>query len=141
MKEVLTQLVRNSVYHGIEAPEKRVGLSKNETGKITLSVKVENGAVHIVLGDDGGGLDYKRIAQIAKEKGLLRKDADTRDELLLSNIIFSPGFSTSETENIHAGRGIGLNLVKDRLREAGGSMRLKSIKGRGLIFDIQIPLN
>jgi len=140
MKEVLTQLIRNSVHHGIEAPEKRLGLGKDETGRINLSVTVENGAVHIVLGDDGGGLNYKRIAQIAKEKGLLKKDADTQDELLLSNIIFSPGFSTSETENIHAGRGIGLNLVKDRLREAGGSIKLKSMKGRGLIFDIQIPL-
>jgi two-component system chemotaxis sensor kinase CheA len=96
--------------------------------------------VHIVLGDDGGGLNYKRIALIAKEKGLLKKGADENDQLLLSNIIFSPGFSTSETENIHAGRGIGLNLVRDRLREVNGSIKLKSIKGRGLVFDIQIPL-
>jgi len=141
MKEVLTQLVRNSVYHGIETPEKRLSLGKDETGKINLSVTVENNAVHMVLGDDGGGLNYKRIAQIAKEKGLLKKGADASNELLLSNIIFSPGFSTSETENIHAGRGIGLNLVKDRLREVGGSMKLKSTEGRGLIFDIQIPLD
>jgi len=140
MKEALTQLVRNSVYHGIEAPEKRVGLGKDETGKISLSVTIENGIVYIVLGDDGGGLDYERIAQIAREKGLLKNDADNHNEQFLSNIIFSPGFSTSETENIHAGRGIGLTLVKDRLLEAGGSMKLKSIKGRGLVFYIQIPL-
>jgi len=141
MKEVLTQLVRNSVCHGIEKPEKRLGLGKDETGKINLSITIENDMVHMVLGDDGSGLNYKRIAQIAKEKGLLKKGADENNELLLSNIIFNPGFSTAENENINAGRGIGLNLVKDRLREVGGSMKLKSIKGRGLVFDIQIPLN
>ncbi|MDR0287461.1 MAG: chemotaxis protein CheA, partial [Clostridiales bacterium] len=97
--------------------------------------------VHMVLTDDGRGLDYKRIQKIAKAKGMLKNvPADKVNRQFLSNIVFSPGFSTSETEDLHAGRGIGLNLVKDRLKEAGGKIRIQSKDGQGMVFDMVIPL-
>ena len=140
IKEILTQMVRNAVYHGIEKPEERLALGKDETGKITLSVNAENGFVNVVLADDGHGLDFARIAKSAEARGLIKNPADKNNPGFLTNIIFSPGFSTSETENMHAGRGIGLNLVKDRLREAKGTMQIHNKKGQGLTYILRIPM-
>ena len=143
MKEILTQLVRNAVHHGIEMTEERLARGKDETGKITLSVTMEDppGAVRMILADDGQGLDFNRIAETAVAKGLLKNpDTGRNDPKQLLNCIFSPGFSTSETEDMHAGRGIGLNLVRDRVREANGKINVKTQAGRGLSFDITIPV-
>jgi two-component system chemotaxis sensor kinase CheA len=140
IQEILIQMVRNAVYHGIESPEERLALGKEEAGTISLSVKTEGGAIRIVLEDDGRGLDFERIAEKAEEQGLLKNPADKADVEFLTRIIFSPGFSTSETENMHAGRGIGLNLVKDRLEELKGSLRIHSKKGLRLAYDMKIPL-
>jgi len=140
MKEILTQLVRNAVYHGIEKPEERLALGKSEAGNVTLSLTAEDGMIHIILKDDGRGLDFERIAQKAETLGLLKNPADKTNMQLLSGFIFNPGFSTSATENLHAGRGIGLNLVRDRLLEVKGTIQVKSKKGNGMIFDIKIPV-
>ena len=140
MKEALTQLIRNSVHHGIESPEERLALGKDETGKITLEIYLKENAVHMILSDDGRGLDYERIAETAKAGGLFNNAADeAMDIQYLSSLIFAPGFSTSETEDIHAGRGMGLNLVKDRLAEVHGEILVRSNKGQGTTFEILIP--
>jgi two-component system chemotaxis sensor kinase CheA len=141
MKDILIQLVRNSVHHGIGTPEERRALGKDETGKVTLSLTIEGDAIHIVLGDDGRGLNFDRIARKAKAEGLLENVPEGKTgERLLADFIFSPGFSTSETENIHAGRGIGLSLVKDRLKEVNGQIDFESKEGQGLVFDMRIPI-
>jgi two-component system chemotaxis sensor kinase CheA len=139
MKEILTQLVRNSVYHGIESPEERIKKGKKETGDISLSVSLENGAIRMILKDDGQGLDFSKIAEKASALGLIKNGETAADKKLLLKAIFSPGFSTSETENLHAGRGMGLNLVSERLKEVHGNIRLQNVKGGGLLFDIRIP--
>jgi two-component system chemotaxis sensor kinase CheA len=141
MKDILIQLVRNSVHHGIETPEERQALGKDETGKINLSLVIKGEVIHMVLGDDGRGLDFNRITQKAKAKGLLGNIPDgIIDRKLLSELIFSPGFSTSEIEDIHAGRGIGLSLVKDRLKEVNGQIDIQNKEGLGLVFDMKIPI-
>jgi len=95
----------------------------------------------MILEDDGQGLDFNAITKKAKEQGLLKNIPEgTIDTQYLSQLIFSPGFSTSKTESIHAGRGIGLNLVRDRVREAKGKIAIKNTEGRGLAFNIQLPL-
>ena len=142
MKDVLTQLVRNSVHHGIEEPEQRLALGKDENGKINLSIKIEGEAINISLRDDGGGLDYDSIAEKAMEMNLIKNaKTDKIDQAILSKILFTPGFSTSKNENIHGGRGIGLNLVRDRLKEVNGKISIKSEKGRGMGFYISIPVS
>jgi two-component system chemotaxis sensor kinase CheA len=138
MKEILMQLIRNSVAHGIEPPEERVAKGKNETGIIKLTIKLVDNMINIELRDDGRGLDYKKISEKAIRNNLIKKeDADNKNMLIKA--IFSPGFSTADTEGMHAGRGIGLNLVRDRLKEVNGAVKLRSELDKGTAFLITIP--
>jgi len=138
MKEALMQLIRNAVAHGIETPEERVAKGKNEVGTIHLSVKSDGKTIHIKLGDDGNGLNFEKIREKAVRLQLIQeKDANNKN--LLLNAIFSPGFSTAETEGVHAGRGIGLNLVRDRVRSVNGSIKLQTESGKGTIFNLFFP--
>jgi len=141
IKDILMQLIRNSAIHGIESPDARKAKGKNETGTIRLIIKLSDDRkfINIKLSDDGGGLDYKRISEKAVSKGLIKpEDANNNDMLLKA--IFAPGFSTAETEGVHAGRGIGLNLVRDRLKEVNGSIKLRSETDKGIVFQINLPL-
>ncbi|MDR0313173.1 MAG: PAS domain S-box protein [Treponema sp.] len=138
MKDVLMQLVRNAVVHGVEVPEERTAKGKEETGIVRLSIKVEGGKIRAKLEDDGKGLDYKKIRERAIELNLVPKEEDNKDVLI--KVIFSPEFSTAESEGIHAGRGMGLNLVRDRMRDVHGSIGLRSVPDKGTVFDISIPL-
>jgi len=140
MKDVLMQLVRNSVMHGLEPPDERLSLGKNETGTIRLSIKHSDDSIHIKLGDDGRGLDFDKIREKAVGMNLVKpEEADNRN--LLLKAIFSPGFSTAEDEEgMHAGRGIGLNLVRDRVRDARGTIKLQTELGKGTVFNIFFPV-
>jgi two-component system chemotaxis sensor kinase CheA len=141
MKEILLQLVRNSVVHGLELPKDRLKKGKSEFGVIKLSIKVteDKKFIHMKLSDDGKGLDYKKIAQRALANKMIKKeDAENKD--LLMKVIFSPGFSTAATEGIHGGRGIGLNLVRDRVKEINGTIKLRSETDKGTLFFITIPV-
>jgi two-component system chemotaxis sensor kinase CheA len=140
IKEVLTQLVRNAVSHGIETAEERRAKGKKETGIIRLSIKAEAGKVHIKLTDDGQGLNFKKILETAKERRLLQEHETAPDKNRLVQVIFSPGFSTAGSASVHAGRGIGLNLVRDRLRGANGIIKLATEEGKGTAFNIYLPL-
>jgi two-component system chemotaxis sensor kinase CheA len=144
MKDILMQLIRNSVVHGIEKPDIRKGKGKNETGivKLTINVTEDHKHIHIKLIDDGKGLDYPKISQKALSKNLIKKeDANNKDALLKA--IFLPGFSTAEgaEDGVHAGRGIGLNLVRDRVKEVNGSIKVKSETDKGTMFFVSIPLH
>jgi two-component system chemotaxis sensor kinase CheA len=139
MKDVLMQLVRNAVAHGVEVPEERTAKGKEETGIVRLSIKIEGEKIHVKLEDDGKGLDYKKIREKAEQLNLLQKEEqDNKDALIKA--IFAPEFSTAEAEGVHAGRGMGLNLVRDRVRDVHGSISLRSVPDKGTIFDISIPL-
>jgi len=142
VKDILMQLIRNSAVHGIEAPEERKNRGKNETGIVKLTIKrsEDHKHVHVKLTDDGNGLDYKKIAQKALQKNLIKKeDAENKDALL--KVIFMPGFSTAETETVHGGRGIGLNLVRDRIKEVNGTIKIRSEDGKGTVFLISLPVH
>jgi len=140
MKEILMQLIRNSAVHGIEVPEARVKRGKKETGTIKLSIKMaeDNKNIVIKLQDDGGGLDYKKIGEKALSKKMIKPE-EVNNVDMLTKVIFSPGFSTAETEGVHAGRGIGLNLVRDRLKDIKGTVKLKSEPGKGTLFMMVVP--
>jgi two-component system chemotaxis sensor kinase CheA len=138
IKEILMQLIRNSVVHGIERPEERILNGKNENGLIRLSIKINDGNIHVKLGDDGKGIDYEKIKEKALRLNLIKKEETTKDNLLKT--IFLPCFSTADTEDVHAGRGIGLSLVMDRIRGVKGSIKVQSEQGKGAIFNILLPV-
>lgn len=139
IKEILTQLVRNAVVHGIEPPEERIAAGKNAQGIIQFSADIDNGAVHIYLKDDGRGLDFEKIRELALERNLLKKE-QAEDKKQLLRALFAPGFSTAGEVDMHGGRGVGLSLVRDRLKEVKGGVKVNTEQGRGTTFNISIPL-
>lgn len=141
VKEILVQLVRNSAIHGIETPDSRRAKGKNETGTIKLAIRMseDKNKVTVNFSDDGNGLDYKKISEKALKGKLINEDEAANKDLLIK-AIFAPGFSTAETEGMYAGRGIGLNLVRDRLKNVNGSIKLRSEDGKGIHFLITVPV-
>jgi two-component system chemotaxis sensor kinase CheA len=139
IKEVLMQLIRNSVVHGIEKPGERLAKGKIEAGTIWLSIKTEGKQIHLSLGDDGKGLDFEKIREKATLLNLIKKEDENNRNALLK-VIFAPGFSTAETEGLHAGRGVGLNLVRDRVSDEKGTIKLQTEADKGTIFNIFIPI-
>jgi len=141
MKEILMQLIRNSALHGIEMPDERKAKGKNPIGVIKLTIKMteDHKNIHIKLIDDGRGLDYKNIAEKALAKKMIKPE-DAKNPDILMKVIFMPGFSTAKTETVHGGRGIGLNLVRDRIKEVKGGVKIKSEQNKGTLFFISIPV-
>jgi two-component system chemotaxis sensor kinase CheA len=140
IKEVLLQLVRNSVYHGIESPSERRSAGKDDEGLISLTIMVREGKIHIRLQDDGLGLNFDQIRRKAEKMQILREGQE-EDKNALLQAIFAPGFSTAEDGGFHAGRGVGLNLVRARVRDVRGSIKLQTTPGKGTVFNIFIPLD
>jgi len=139
IKEMLTQLVRNAVAHGIEPPNERKALGKNVKGKIRLSVKQTDRQIQMKITDDGAGIDFDKIRKKAISLNLIADNVSDRNTLL--KFIFNPGFSTAENTNTTAGQGVGLDLVRDRIKELNGSVKVFSDKGKGTSFNLIIPLN
>jgi two-component system chemotaxis sensor kinase CheA len=139
MKEVLMQLIRNAVFHGIETPERRSALGKDPSGTVELFIKLEaNNRIHLCLKDDGQGLDFDKIREKALSQHTI-KESEAQNKSRLIWAIFAPGFSTAESEGVHAGRGIGLNLVYDYIQGVKGEIRVQTDKDKGTAFHIFIP--
>lgn len=140
IKEILLQLVRNSIVHGIETPEHRLELGKEKEGYIQLKTERKENNLLVVLSDNGNGINFESISKAAIEKNIIPESL-SKDKKVLTNILFSAGFSTASNTNYNAGRGVGLPLVKERVKDLGGSIQLKSETGKGTIFIISLPLN
>lgn len=139
--DLLVHLLRNSVDHGIEAPDERVKAGKPRTGIVRLSAAQEQNRVVIKVEDDGRGVDIERIKQKALEKGL-RTEEELRnmsDEEVI-NILATPGFSTAEKITNISGRGVGLDAVKAGVESLGGQMIIESRKGAWTRMVIRLPL-
>ena len=135
----LEHLLRNAVTHGIEAPEARRAAGKSDTGEIRLEVRQEGQEVILTLSDDGAGLDLARIREKALAQGLVRS-ADTVDDRALADLIFLPGFSTAQSVTEVAGRGVGMDVVKNEVSGLGGRIELSSTPGQGARFVVRLPL-
>lgn len=134
----LTHLVRNSVDHGIEMPEKRLASGKSETGKLTLSAAHQGGNIVIEVTDDGGGLNRERILAKAKQQGL--PVSDSIPDADVWQLIFAPGFSTADVVTDVSGRGVGMDVVKRNITAMGGTVEIRSIPGVGTTISISLPL-
>jgi len=139
MKEILMQLVRNAVYHGIEEPAFRLAKGKPELGSVSVSIELSDDKIVMQVSDDGRGLDFDAIREKARAMNLLSDPSDFEDKNALTQVLFAPGFSTAKKADMYAGRGIGLNLVKDRVKEMRGTIKLQSEDGKGTVFKVTIP--
>ena len=138
ISDPMTHLVRNSLDHGIEPPEKRIAAGKNPCGTLTLKASHQGGNIVIEVSDDGGGLNRGKILQKAKEKGLPVRD-DMSDQEVWA-LIMEPGFSTAEVVTDVSGRGVGMDVVRRNIAELGGRIELDSVEGHGSRVIIRLPL-
>lgn len=141
IKDPLTHIVRNCIDHGIETPTQRTANSKSTTGKIFLKAFHENGKVNIEIGDDGQGLSPTQLKRRAQQQGLVSPaQAETMSDTEAINLIFLPGFSTTEQVTNLSGRGVGMAIVKSNIEKINGSIEIYSQPGKGTTFKLKIPL-
>jgi len=137
IKDILFQCLRNSIYHGIEPAEERMRKKKNPQGLLTFSIKNIDGKAVIIFSDNGSGLDWLKL-----KKKYLEKNPDSKniDKKVLLGSIFMPEFSTASETSTAAGRGVGLSLVKDLVKEYNGTINVNSTEA-GLTFKFTFPLS
>ncbi len=135
----IEHLLRNAITHGIEESENRLSAGKDKCGNIEINLIQQGNEIVITVTDDGRGLDFDRIEQRAKAMGLLAEDAVTHQDAL-TEFIFQPGFSTSAELTAIAGRGIGMDAVRETVLAQRGVIQVKSQSGQGATFTLFLPL-
>ena len=135
----LLHLLRNAVDHGIELPQERKALGKPEEGKIELSFVQKGNNIHLLLTDDGKGLDVDIIRARAIELAMIAKDQVLSEEDIL-RLILQAGFTTQDEVTEISGRGVGMDVVRNAVENLQGSVRLESTLGEGMRLEIQVPL-
>ena len=132
-------LLRNAVDHGIETPDQRREAGKAASGSLVLSVARERSTVLVRVEDDGRGIDRARVLARAKELSLVEKDKAALTDEELMRIIARPGFSTAERVTDLSGRGVGIDVVMNRVRAMGGAVEIRSVPGRGTAVTVRLP--
>ncbi|MBF0289334.1 MAG: HEAT repeat domain-containing protein [SAR324 cluster bacterium] len=147
LNEILIQLLKNSVDHGMETGEERTSLGKPEAGDIQVRIAEKDGGMEITVSDDGQGLNVEKIAQRCVEKELLtakEAQAITADENRhpeVYDFIFASQFSTAQKASEVSGRGVGMDIIRSEVEGMGGIIRIESRRGKGSSFIIQIPVD
>ena len=131
-------LLRNAVIHGIESPDIRRKKGKPAVGRVTLKLRREGSEVLIEVADDGAGLDLDSVRRKAHEQGLLTEGQEVSD-VDAAELILSPGLTTAGKLTQAAGRGVGMDIVDNEVKNLGGSMRIESVPGEGARFLIRLP--
>jgi two-component system chemotaxis sensor kinase CheA len=138
MMDPVLHLVRNAIGHGIESTEERVAAGKPPIATIRLHGSAAGDIVAIEVSDDGRGIDVAAVIRRARQMELPVPDED--DVAALFDVICFPGFSTREESDRLSGRGFGMAVVRSRVQELGGSLRMESLRGVGTRFIITLPL-
>jgi len=134
----LEHMLRNSVAHGLESTKDRRAAKKDEEGSITIALRREGSEIVLQVSDDGRGLDREAIRRRAEQRGLVKPDAEL-SEAELDSVIFESGFSTSEKVSQLAGRGVGMDVVRNEVRQLGGTVDIQSVTGKGATFTLRLP--
>ncbi len=134
----LEHMLRNSVAHGLETPEQRRAAGKPEEGEIAIRLRREGSEIVLEVADDGAGLDREAIRRRAEQRGLIEAGADI-SEAELDAMIFAAGFSTADQVSQLAGRGVGMDVVHNEVRQLGGSVDIHSVRGKGVTFTLRLP--
>ncbi|WP_152655269.1 chemotaxis protein CheA [Oceanobacillus sp. CFH 90083] len=137
----LVHLIRNSCDHGIESPEKRLANNKPEEGKLTLRAYHSGNHVFVEIEDDGAGINREKVSEKAIENHIITpQEAKELTDDQIAALIMSSGFSTADTISDVSGRGVGLDVVKNKIEALGGKISVTTTPGQGSIFSIQLPL-
>jgi chemosensory pili system protein ChpA (sensor histidine kinase/response regulator) len=134
----LEHMLRNSVVHGIEAPDRRALLGKPDVGRISISLERDGAEIVIVVADDGAGINVKLIREKAIALGLIDAHAKLTDEEAVQ-LILEPGFSTAGHVTQAAGRGVGMDVVATEVKKLGGGLFIDSTHGKESRFTIRLP--
>lgn len=140
LNDPLLHLIRNAVDHGIELPEERKAAGKPEKGLVRLSARRDRDNVVIRIEDDGAGVDYEKVRKKAVSRGLYTVEeaaALTNDQII--DVLFNPGFSTSDVITDISGRGVGLDVVRAAIESLKGSIKVESVPGKGTCFELVLP--
>lgn len=141
LNDPLVHLLRNAIDHGIEPPEERIAAGKPANGTIRLRAEQIGDQIHIVISDDGRGIDPEKVRQSAVKKGLLSNEAaSSLDDRQALQLIFLPGFSTKEQISDVSGRGVGMDVVRTNIARMNGKIDIDSAVGQGTTFRITLPL-
>ena len=141
LADPMTHIIRNCCDHGIEMPPDRIRAGKPESGEIILSAYHEAGRVNIEVRDDGRGIDVEMIRLKALQKGLkTAAELDLMDKYEIIRLILIPGFTTVDAISDVSGRGVGMDVVKTGIEKLGGSIDIKSVRGKGTTIQLRLPL-
>lgn len=140
MAEPMIHIIRNAIDHGIEFPEERKTLGKSEHGTVKLKAFNSSSYVNIVISDDGKGINKDSLLKKAIEKGLVDPENHLTDEEII-NLVFHPGLSTAEKISDVSGRGVGMDVVKQKIDALRGYVSVKSNPGKGSSIHIKLPLS
>ncbi len=139
LSEPMTHLIRNAVDHGIETPADRTAAGKDAEGTLTLAAEQKAGRIVIEISDDGRGIDREKVLAKAIKNGLITEDAELSDDEV-NQLVFAPGFSTAAQVSNISGRGVGMDVVKQNVKELGGRIGIESTPGQGTTFSLALPL-
>ncbi len=141
LREVSIQLIRNAIVHGIEAPDVRDNHGKDSTGELKLSYERTANEFVLSVEDDGAGIDYHAIQHKLIKMGHYDETSVQKlNKGQLLNALFSSGFSTKTSADEDGGRGVGLDIIKDRVKHLNGKINVHSDAGRSTKFTITLPL-
>jgi two-component system, chemotaxis family, sensor kinase CheA len=137
----LVHLVRNAIDHGLESPDDRVAAGKSRQGTIQIAARHAGGSVVIEVRDDGNGINPQAVARKALALGMIDEDAAANIDMRGAvELLFTSGFSTAETTSDISGRGVGMDAVREKIRQLGGEVVIDSTPGQGTNAQIRLPL-
>jgi two-component system chemotaxis sensor kinase CheA len=139
LADPLMHMIRNSADHGVETPEERAAAGKEPVAHIRLKAYHQAGCIVVEVGDDGRGLDRKKILKKAVERGLAQEGEALSDKEVF-NLIFEPGFSTAEVITDVSGRGVGMDVVRKQMQKLRGRIDIESRPGQSSTFFLKLPL-
>lgn len=141
VKDITTQLLRNAVVHGIENSREREREGKAAAGNVKVRlIRKSDGTFALSVEDDGGGINFDKLRDKAVQLNLCsREDAQKMSKQQLAKVMFEQGVSTADTANEDAGRGVGMDVIKERVREIGGKLMFATQSGRGTRFTVNFP--
>ncbi|MFB6122460.1 MAG: chemotaxis protein CheW [Haloferacaceae archaeon] len=141
ISDPLMHLLRNAVDHGIEAPEEREAAGKDPTGTITLRAERERDRVQVQVIDDGRGIDHDAVRRKAVEKGIFStSEVEDLTDPEVAELVFHPGFSTTDAVTDVSGRGVGMDVVNDTVTRLDGSVAVESDEGEGTTITLTLPV-